>query len=323
MLKLFKPAAVAAAVVIFTVYTPADHTATAQTVEEVDLNVVTRIRQEGLHRSQVMDTLWHLTDVIGSRLTGSPGMDEANAWTRDKLSDWGLSNARLEPFHFGKGWSFDRVSLHMESPRKEPLIAYPRAWTPATDGLVQGEVMRITLADDDDLEEHRGKLAGKILMMEAPRVIAEGDAPMVHRHDDDTLENLINFPIPSDATPPLAGARARTHHFREKLNAYLQDEGVAATLYISSRDYGIVRLGAGAAQDADANPGVPSLQMAAEHYNMLARLLDDDRPVEVSLEVVARFHEDDLNAYNTIAEIPGRCAPGFLARRHRRHGQCG
>ncbi|MBU2098634.1 MAG: M20/M25/M40 family metallo-hydrolase, partial [Gammaproteobacteria bacterium] len=108
------------------------------------------------------------------------------------------------------------------------------------------------------------------------------------------------------ATPPEPGARAKTFHFREKLNAYLQEEGVAATLYISSRDYGIVRLGAGAAQDADANPGVPSLQMAAEHYNMLGRLLEDDRPVEVSLEVVARFHDEDLNAYNTIAEIPGR-----------------
>ncbi|MDP2282729.1 MAG: M20/M25/M40 family metallo-hydrolase [Pseudohongiella sp.] len=310
MLKLLKPAMVATAVVLFSSYTPISNSVFAQTAlspaEHVDLDVVTRIRQEGLHRSQVMDTLWHLTDVIGSRLTGSPGMDEANAWTRDKLAAWGLSDARLEPFHFGKGWSFDRVSLHMESPRKEPLIAYPRAWTPGTNGIVQGEVMRITLEDDDDLETHRGKLAGKILMMEAPRVIAEGETSMVHRHDDDTLENLINFPIPSDATPPVAGARARTHHFREKLNAYLQDEGVAATLYLSSRDYGIVRLGAGAAQDADANPGVPSLQMAAEHYNMLTRLLDDERPVSVSLEVEARFHEDDLNAYNTIAEIPGR-----------------
>ncbi len=310
MLNLFKPAVIATAVVLFSTYAPSSSTVYAQSsdpaAELVDLNVITRIRQEGLHRSQVMDTLWQLTDVIGSRLTGSPGMDQANAWTRDKLAEWGLSNARLEPFHFGKGWSFDRVSLHMESPRKEPLIAYPRAWTPATNGVVQGEVMRITLADDDDLEEHRGKLAGKILMMEEPRVIAEGDAPMVHRHDDDTLENLISFPIPSDATPPEAGARARTFHFREKLNAYLQDEGVVATLYISSRDYGIVRLGAGAAQDADAHPGVPSLQMAAEHYNTLTRLLDDERVVEVSLEVVARFHDDDLNAYNTIAEIPGR-----------------
>ncbi|MGB4246075.1 MAG: hypothetical protein WBJ75_00045, partial [Pseudohongiellaceae bacterium] len=290
---------------LLTLHTPASHHAHAQSAEEVDLDVVTRIRQEGFYRSQVMDTLQHLTDVIGSRLTGSPGMDAANAWTRDKLTEWGLSDARLEGFHFGKGWSFDRVSVHMEAPRKETLIAYPRAWTPGTNGLVQGQVQRITLEDEEDLEEHRGKLAGKILLMEAPRPIEEVDTPMVHRHDDDSLDNLINFPIPGDAEPPEPGARAKTFHFRETLNAYLQEEGVVATLYISSRDYGIVRLGAGAAHDADANPGVPSLQMAAEHYNMLARLIEDEHTVEVSLEVVAQFHDDDLNAYNTIAEIPG------------------
>lgn len=278
---------------------------TAQTAEEVDLDMVTRIRLEGFYRSQVMETLQHLTDVIGSRLTGSPGMDAANAWTRDKLSEWGLSDARLEGFYFGKGWSFDRVSVHMEAPRQETLIAYPRAWTPATNGLVRGQVQRITLEDEEDLEEHRGKLAGKILLMESPRELTEVTTPMLQRHDDDTLDNLINFPIPDEAEPPEPGARAKTFHFRETLNAYLQEEGVVATLYISSRDYGIVRLGAGAAHDAGAHPGVPSLQMASEHYNMLARLVEDEHTVEVSLEVVAQFHEDDLNAYNTIAEIPG------------------
>ncbi|MDO9478884.1 MAG: hypothetical protein Q7L07_19400, partial [Pseudohongiella sp.] len=91
MLKLIKPVFVSTALVVLSVYSTVDNSVLAQSVEDVDLNVVTRIRQEGLHRSQVMDTLWHLTDVIGSRLTGSPGMDEANAWTRDQLSDWGLS----------------------------------------------------------------------------------------------------------------------------------------------------------------------------------------------------------------------------------------
>jgi len=279
--------------------------ASAQSAEPVNLDVVTRIRQEGLHRSQVMQTLEHLTDVIGSRLTNSPGMNEANAWTRDKLTEWGLSSARLEPFHFGKGWSFDRVSVHMESPRREPLIAYPRAWTPGTSGLIQGPVQRVTLTTQAHLDEHRGQLAGKILLMEAPRPIQFNQAPEVHRHDDDTLENLISFPIPQESRPPAPDARSRAHFFRETLNAYLEEEGVLATVYISSRDFGIVRLGAGAAHDADAHPGVPSLQMTSEHYNMLARLLEGGHDVEVSLEIEAQFHEDDLNAYNTIAEIPG------------------
>src|SRR5690242_4400185 len=57
---------------------------------------VQRIKDEGMNRSQVMQTLNYLTNVIGPRLTGSPGMKRANEWTRDKLTEWGLSNAHLE-----------------------------------------------------------------------------------------------------------------------------------------------------------------------------------------------------------------------------------
>ena len=50
---------------------------------------IERIKDEGLNRSQVMQTLSYLTDVIGPRLTDSPGMKRANEWTRDKLAGVG------------------------------------------------------------------------------------------------------------------------------------------------------------------------------------------------------------------------------------------
>src|SRR5262245_42732772 len=56
---------------------------------------IVRIRDEGLNRSQVMQTLSYLSDVIGPRLTGSPNLRRANEWTRDKLASWGLTNAHL------------------------------------------------------------------------------------------------------------------------------------------------------------------------------------------------------------------------------------
>jgi len=42
---------------------------------------IARIRDEGLNRSQVMQTLSYLSDVIGPRLTASPNMKRANEWT--------------------------------------------------------------------------------------------------------------------------------------------------------------------------------------------------------------------------------------------------
>ncbi|MEA5445388.1 M20/M25/M40 family metallo-hydrolase [Gammaproteobacteria bacterium AB-CW1] len=273
---------------------------------EVDLDVVNEIRHEGLHHSQVMDTLDYLTDVIGPRLTGSPGMNKANEWTREQLESWGLENARLHGFDFGQGWSFDHSHAWLASPRKAPLIIYPRAWTPGTDGPVQGPAKRVKLEDESDLEKYAGKLEGKILLLDEPREIEKQERSPFHRHDDDSLENMERFPIPGEAGPDWRQRRVQMHHFREKRNAFLAEEGVLATVHISSRDYGIVRTGAGAAHDADAEAGVPAVQMASEHYNLLARLLQRDKAVEIGLDVKARFHDDDLQAYNTLAEIPGR-----------------
>src|SRR5690606_41288463 len=49
----------------------------AQRAEPVDLDMVSRIRQEAFHHSQVMQTLAELTEDIGPRLTNSPNMDKA------------------------------------------------------------------------------------------------------------------------------------------------------------------------------------------------------------------------------------------------------
>ncbi|QOC24120.1 M20/M25/M40 family metallo-hydrolase [Wenzhouxiangella sp. AB-CW3] len=283
---------------------------TEASAEPVDLDKVSRIRQEGLHRSRVMETLTHLTDHIGPRLTGSPAMSEANQWTLDRLEEWGLENARLEGFEFGHGWSFDYVSVHMTAPRQQPLIAYPRAWTPGTEQPVTGPVVRVSLTDEDELEEARGTLEGKIVLMDDPRDPADRMDPSVHRHDDDTLSDIVDFPIPQEGPGWDRSEWARRAAFREELHEFLVEEGVAATIHVSSWDHGIVRVTGGAGHGVDANPGVPSLQMAAEHFNLLSRLVADEQEVEVRVHVRAQFHEEDTQAYNTIAEIPGRGRAG-------------
>src|SRR5258706_6559337 len=106
--------------------------------ESVDWQMMTRIRDEGFTNSKVMQTLSQLTDVNGPRLTGSPGAKNANEWTRKQLEDWGLVNAHLEAWGpFGRGWSYSRASVHLTQPVATTLIAYPKAWTPGTDGPVK------------------------------------------------------------------------------------------------------------------------------------------------------------------------------------------
>ena len=73
-------------------------------------------------RSQVMKTLSYLSDVIGPRLTASPGMKRANEWTRDQLTKWGLQNAHLEPWGpFGRGWTLKKFSAQVSRAARDSV----------------------------------------------------------------------------------------------------------------------------------------------------------------------------------------------------------
>ena len=290
--------------------------------EPVDFGMVTRIRDEGFGDSKVMETLFQLTDVIGARLTGSPNLKRANEWTRDQLSAWGLQNAHLESWGpFGRGWSFDRVSLRMLAPTEAPLVAYPKAWTPGTDGPVRARALKAKLESEEDLEKVKGKLAGMVLLIADARELKGPDKPLFTRFTEQELEQLSQFQVSGQrraAPPGLAGppldreAFLRRQRFQRTLRAFLKAEKVVATLEPSSVDGGIVRVSGGGSRQKDEDPGVPTLVLSAEHYNRLARLLDRGLPVELELEVEARFHDEDVNAYNTVAEIPGTDKKGEL-----------
>ncbi len=280
--------------------------------EPIDWQMVNRIRDEGFRRSRVMETLEHLADVIGPRLTGSPEARTANEWTRDKLAEWGLANARLEPWGpFGRGWSYSRAAVHMLAPRSVPLPALPSAWAPGTGRQgngkpVRGGAMKIKLEKEEEFEQHRGKLAGKILLLGDARPIEPPEGKLFNRYSDEELEGLVPFKLPD---PSRAGRwRQRgleRRKFQKALNEFLVEEKVVATVSPSSRDYGILRVHSAGSREPGESVGVPAVVMAAEPYNWLLRLLDDGGGVELEIAVAARFHDDDLMAYNTLAEIPG------------------
>jgi carboxypeptidase Q len=105
--------------------------------EPVDLDMVNKIRQEGLNNSQIRDISFYLTDVIGPRLSGSTGLSNAYTWTSEQMEEWGLSNVQVVPWgNFGRGWDNEKFYIAMTKPYYQHLIAVPRAWTRGTDSLV-------------------------------------------------------------------------------------------------------------------------------------------------------------------------------------------
>ena len=55
--------------------------------EPVDRAMIERLRAEGRERSQVLESYRTLTDVIGPRLTGTPGYRRAVDWARGRLTE--------------------------------------------------------------------------------------------------------------------------------------------------------------------------------------------------------------------------------------------
>ncbi|MEA2603533.1 MAG: hypothetical protein QOF89_4525 [Acidobacteriota bacterium] len=274
--------------------------------EPVDLGMVNRIRGEGLHRSQVMDTAFHLTEVLGPRLTGSPELKAANDWTRQQFESWGLVNAHLEGYPFGRGWSYTAVQTRMVAPRTVPLLALPKAWSPGTNGPVRGEVMRVEIKSEKDFDRYKGKLAGKVLMVENAGKFEEPDTPAFERYSAAELEKLGDFRIPDDEGRAERRRKGlERYQFRKTLNEFLEKEKALATLEPSGLTNGIVRVSGGGSYTPGESVGVPALVMAAEHYNQILRLLDDGEKVEIEVDLAARYHDGDPQAYNTVAEIPG------------------
>lgn len=274
--------------------------------ERVDLDTIARIRTEGFSNSKVMETARALTDRFGARLTGSSNLHRAAEWSRDQMAEWGLVRAQLEPWGpFGRGWESERWSVRMIRPDSVQLVAVPKAWTAGTEGAIRGPVIQVELAGQEDLDEQKGKLTGKILLLgKAPQLQPWSDAAL-HRYDEKELSELTQYRIPSERNAARRAEFRKRREFRKTLNVFLSEEGVLATIEPGSGgDGGTFDVGSGGSQKPDEPIGIPSLVMAAEHYNRIARLLDDEVDVELELDVRNRFLDAETQ-FNVIAEIPG------------------
>ncbi|MCI0338917.1 MAG: M20/M25/M40 family metallo-hydrolase [Acidobacteria bacterium] len=278
-------------------------------VEKVDLEMMKKIREEGLERSKVMETLSWLTDVIGYRLTGSPGMKAANEWTKNKLTEWGLENTQLEGWGpFGRGWSFDKISAHVIEPAPFPIIAYPEAWTPGTNGPVTAEVVLTEIKSEADFGKYKGKLKGKFVMTEALREVrALFKAPADRYSDEELLRRANDDPGPGrQFSPEQQQSRRERMQLAQKISAFLKEEGAAAVIRFSRvGDGGTVFVQGGGSRDKNATPALPSVVIAVEHYGRISRILQKGIPVKIELNISAKFHDEDLMGYNTVAEIVG------------------
>ncbi len=283
--------------------------------EPVDLNAIHRIKAEAFENSKVMDDVFYLSDVYGPRLAGSPNYQAAGDWVVKRLKEYGLTNVHEEPWGpFGRGWTYTRYSGHMIAPRYQPLIGFPLAWTPGTDGDVQGAAIYAPMTSDADLEKFKGKLKGKIVLTMKPKDLAMIVEPQGRRLTDRELLQRAQAPDPSRLSNPFGMGRApqtpeereRAAKFQKKLSQFLKDEGALVVLqYGYNGDGGTVFASAGGSRDPKDPVPPPMVAVTPEHYNRIVRLLQHDIPVTLEFDIQARFIDQPVNSFNVVGEIEG------------------
>lgn len=275
--------------------------------ERVDLDMVTKIRQEGFKNSKVMETASELMDRIGPRLTGSPEMKEANEWTKSKLAEWGLANAHLETWGpFGRGWQYEASAVRMIAPDHAELLALPQAWTPGTNGPVRAKVARLNVKSKDELEKLKGTFAGKIVLYGDVREVKPHDKPELTRYDEKSLAEVMEYDMPGKAPRYNREEYIKRFELRKAVDAFLADEKPIAVIDLGRGDFGTFSVqGGGEYKMSKPMSAIPMLSMESEHFARIARLLDRNVDVELELDVKTRFIDEDQMQWNTIAEIPG------------------
>jgi carboxypeptidase Q len=266
---------------------------------QTDPEALPKMRTEAMDRSQVAPVFDKFTVAIGPRLTGSPAHKRAAEFTRDWLAQQGLSNARLEPFQFGRGWELEKLTLEIAEPRYAPLIGYADAWSTSTHGEIVGTPVFIGGKTAEELDAMRARLKGAIVLSQPP------------------MTNFVrtNRPEPSDPAyvpvPPAAATGRGAAAGRgagggrggaQRIAQILIDAGAAVVLKPSRGEHGTVFV-----QGRDTGPdSLPTVTLSAEHYDMLVQMVQQNVPVKLRVNVQTRFpNEDGGNTFNVLAELPG------------------
>lgn len=261
--------------------------------EPIDRAMIGRLQEESRAHSQVLETYRTLTDEIGPRLTGSPAFKRAVDWTRGRFTQWGMSNVTVESWPFGRGWTLEKLTLEMTQPRYFPLEGYPEAWSPSTRGLLTATPIYLGDKTADQIEAMGAKLKGAIVLPQPPQ---EGDHLITaDRPQPGDTEERVRI-----GAPPMLRTEGLTP-VRDMM-PILQQLGVGLVLRPNQGQHGTLFV---LGNPKTKNDAVPSVILAAEHYNMLVRLAQHGTAVRLNADVRVKYQEADTSAYNVIAEIPG------------------
>ncbi|HMW35075.1 MAG TPA: M20/M25/M40 family metallo-hydrolase [bacterium] len=302
--------------------------------EKGDSVAAEAIKTEAIERSQALQTLNVLTNVIGARLTNSKGLAAANDWTREALEKMGLS-AEVEPWgEFGRGWDMKSFRAGIVAPYAIPLIAYPKAWSPATRGTVRSKILYINETKLEDIQKkYSNKLKNAIVLLGDKVKIEEDFEADAKRWSDSELLTMSNAGKNEGRAESFRRSFRKSPRFsafieRQRIFTWINNQQPALIVDGGSFSFrggtphsGVVRV-MGASMPLvdesdpfgntnpkawDPNPPAvaPQIAISAEQYNQLIELIKSGKEVIMECDLQVEWRDKDLKAYNTIGTWSG------------------
>ena len=282
--------------------------------DSMDTTILNAIRREGFDHSQVMEIAFQLTDVAGPRVTNSPGYARAAQYAINTFESWGLKKIQRDSFYFGTSWSLEKSYLAMKTPYYRPIYGFPKVWTNGTNGLTTAPAFLINVDYRSDLEKYKGKLRGKMLLIDGDvtyRPTFKADAKRFSKSELEDLEGAVReqkhrIKNVLQIEKPKAGTAVDGGSVISALKRMAVREGAAGMLTFnpSSHDGTIVAGGFGFMRDPTSK-AVPEFGIPLEDYYSTVRLLRSGIPVSFDLDLRVKIDTTNLYAFNVIAELEG------------------
>jgi len=231
-----------------------------------------KLIEAALADSEGYNRLSYLCYRIGNRLSGSPGLEKAIAWSVEQMKAAGLSNVRTIPAKVPH-WVRGAESARIVSPFDRPLHMLGLGMSIGTaPGGITAEVVAVN--NFEELAKlGREKIQGRIVVYNEPY-----------------------------------NGYGSTRVYRSTGPSRAAEFGAVGVLVRSATPLAMQIPHTGEMNYDEKQPKIPAAAVSPEDAMMLARLFADGVPVKVHLEMGAQMLPDADSA-DVIGEIPGKDHP--------------
>ena len=278
----------------------ADAELTAQDFPSED-PIIRAIWAQGMEESSQVERLAQvLLDSIGPRLSGSPGQRSSIEWAMSMYENWDVP-VRAEQYGTWRGWDRGYTHIDLVTPRKRTLNGTMLAWSPATDGPVEGQVIAMpTFRNQADFEAWLPNVAEKFVALSyaEPTCRAPESWAALATPESQSRMQALQQRVQQEWTSSIrsAGGLGRIARGIEGAGA----AGVVTARW--SNGWGANKI------FSSYTSLVPSIHLSCEDYGLVHRLASNDQGPVLRVDVEAEFL-GEVPVFNVIGELRGTQLP--------------